>query len=123
MTAAFLIRALLSGMIVAAIAFIAKRSPALGGLVASIPLVSTLGMIWLWRDTKDSELVADYVGSAFWYFLPSMPMFLLIPALLRNGVNFWIALGAGCVLTVLLYLVTISIAARFGIRQIGRAHV
>ncbi len=116
MTAAFIIRALLSGMIVAAIALIAKRSPALGGLVASIPLVSTLGMIWLWRDTKDSVLVADYVGSAFWYFLPSMPMFLLIPALLRNGVNFWIALCAGCVLTVLLYLITISIAARFGIR-------
>jgi hypothetical protein len=116
MTAAFLIRALLSGMIVAAIALIAKRSPALGGLVASIPLVSTLGMIWLWRDTKDSALVADYVGSAFWYFLPSMPMFLVIPALLRNGVNFWIALGAGCVLTILLYLITISIAARFGIR-------
>jgi hypothetical protein len=115
-TAAFLIRALLSGMIVAAIALIARRSPALGGLVASIPLVSTLGMIWLWRDTKDSELVADYVGSAFWYFLPSMPMFLLIPTLLRNGVNFWIALGAGCVLTILLYLITISIAARFGIR-------
>ena len=116
MTAAFLIRALLSGIIIAAIALIAKRSPALGGLVASIPLVSTLGMIWLWRDTKDSELVADYVGSAFWYFLPSMPMFLVIPALLRNGVNFWIALAAGCVLTILLYLITISIAARFGIR-------
>ncbi len=116
MTAAFLIRALLSGVIVAAVALIAKRSPALGGLVASIPLVSTLGMIWLWRDTKDSALVADYVGSTFWYFLPSMPMFLLIPVLLRNGVNFWIALGAGCVLTVLLYLITISIAARFGIR-------
>jgi len=116
MTAAFLIRALLSGMIVAAIALIAKRSPALGGLVASIPLVSTLGMIWLWRDTKDSALVADYVGSAFWYFLPSMPMFLLIPALLRSGVNFWIALVAGCVLTILLYLITISVTARFGIR-------
>jgi hypothetical protein len=116
MTMAFIIRALLSGIIVAAIALVAKRSPALGGLIASIPLVSTLGMIWLWRDTKDSELVADYVGSAFWYFLPSMPMFLLIPALLRNGVNFWIALTAGCVLTILLYLITISITARFGIR-------
>jgi len=115
-TMAFFIRALLSGMIVAAIALIAKRSPALGGLIASIPLVSTLGMIWLWRDTQDSALVADYVGSAFWYFLPSMPMFLLIPALLRHGVNFWVALGAGCVLTILLYLITISIAARFGIR-------
>ena len=116
MTLAFITRALLSGIIVAAIALLAKRSPAMGGLLASIPLVSTLGMIWLWRDTKDSELVADYVGSAFWYFLPSMPMFLIIPALLRHGVNFWVSLGIGCVVTILLYLITISIAARFGVR-------
>jgi hypothetical protein len=113
---AFVIRAVLSGLIVAGIALAAKRSPALGGLVASIPLVSTLGMIWLWRDTKDVNLVADYVGSTLWYFMPSLPMFLLIPALLRNGVNFWIALASGCILTVLLYLVTIGIAARFGVR-------
>ena len=116
MTLAFITRAILSGIIVAAIALLAKRSPAMGGLLASIPLVSTLGMIWLWRDTKDSELVADYVGSAFWYFLPSMPMFLIIPALLRHGVNFWVSLGIGCVVTILLYLITISIAARFGVR-------
>ena len=116
MTLALITRVLLSGIIVAAIALLAKRSPAMGGLLASIPLVSTLGMIWLWRDTKDSELVANYVGSAFWYFLPSMPMFLIIPALLRHGVNFWISLGIGCVVTILLYLITISIAARFGVR-------
>jgi hypothetical protein len=112
---AFLIRAVVSGMLVALIALVARKSTNLGGLIASIPLVSTLGMIWLWRDTGDVRLVADYVQSAFWYFLPSMPMFLLIPALLRNDVNFWVALGAGCLLTVLLYLITISIVARFGV--------
>ena len=85
-------------------------------MIASIPLVSTLGMIWLWRDTGDTKLVADYVYSAFWYFLPSMPMFLLIPWLLRSGANFWLALGAGVTLTFVLYLITIGIAARFGVR-------
>lgn len=112
---ALIIRAILSGIIVTAIALLAKRSPAMGGLLASIPLVSTLGMIWLWRDTRDTELVANYVGSTFWYFLPSMPMFLLIPWLLRSGCSFWLALGAGCLMTILLYLITISIAARFGV--------
>jgi hypothetical protein len=112
----FLIRALLSGIIVAAVAFVARKSPGLGGLIASIPLVSTLGMIWLWRDTGDPKLVADYVYSAFWYFLPSIPMFLLIPWLLRSGTGFWVALGAGIALTFVLYLMTIGIAARFGVR-------
>lgn len=113
---ALVIRAALSGIIIALIAFLAKRSPAAGALLASLPLVSTLGMIWLWRDIKDPEVLANFAASAFWYFVPSMPMFLLIPALLRSGVNFWIALGAGCLLTVILYLITISIAARFGVR-------
>lgn len=116
MTAAFFIRAIISGLIVAAIALVSRKSPGLGGMIASIPLVSTLGMIWLWRDSGDPELVADYVYSAFWYFLPSMPMFLVIPWLLRSGFGFWSALAAGVVLTIILYLVTIGIAARFGVR-------
>jgi hypothetical protein len=116
MTLAFLSRVALSGLIVALIAVIAKRSPAAGALVASLPLISILGMIWLWRDTQDSVLMARHVEATFWYVLPSLPMFILIPAMLRNGFGFWPALFAGCVLTILLYLVMISAAARFGIR-------
>jgi hypothetical protein len=116
MTLAFLTRALLSGFIIAAIALIAKRNPAAGALVASLPLISILGMIWLWRDTHDSALMATHVEATFWYVLPSLPMFLLIPMLLRHGVTFWLALASGCAVTILLYLVTINIAARFGVR-------
>jgi hypothetical protein len=117
LTGAFLLRALLSGLIVALVALVGRKSPGLGGLIASLPLVSTLGMIWLWRDTGNSELVADYVQSAFWYFLPSLPMFLVIPMLLRNGSSFWATLTAGCALTIVLYLLTSLVAARFGVRM------
>lgn len=117
MTLAFITRALLSGFIVAAIALIAKRNPAAGALVASLPLVSILGMLWLWRDTGDAALMANHVEATFWYVLPSLPMFLVMPAMLRNGVSFWVALMASCVLTFLLYLATINIAAKFGVRM------
>ena len=73
-------------------------------------------MIWLWRDGATSEAMANYVGGTFWFFLPSMPMFLIIPALLRRGIAFWPALGIGCAITVVLYLLMIAIAARFGLR-------
>lgn len=55
---AFIIRALLSGLIVAAVALIARRSPGFAALVASLPLISVLGMVWLWRDTGDAERMA-----------------------------------------------------------------
>jgi hypothetical protein len=112
---AFLVRALLSGLIVAAVALIARRSPAVAALVASLPLISVLGMVWLWRDTHDSVRLANHAEATFWYVLPSLPMFLLIPALLRAGAGFPIALLAGCVLTVFLYLLTVALAARFSV--------
>jgi len=113
--AALLVRAALSGVIVALVALIARRSPAAGALVASLPLVSVLGMIWLWHDTRDPIRLADHAQATLWYVLPSLPMFLLIPALLRHGVGFWPALTGGCAVTVLLYLATVAVAARFGV--------
>jgi hypothetical protein len=99
-------KAALSGLLVMAISEIAKRSPALGALVASLPLVSILAMIWLWNDTRDTLRIAAHAEATFWLVLPTLPMFLLLPALLRAGYDFWLALAAGCALTVALYLVT-----------------
>jgi ABC-type nickel/cobalt efflux system permease component RcnA len=113
---AFAIRAILSGIIIALIALVGKKAPAAGALIASLPLISILGMVWLWRDTGDNKLVADHAEATFWYVLPSLPMFLLIPLLLRNGYGFWLSLSTGIAMTILLYLGTILIAARFGIR-------
>ena len=111
-----LVKAMLSALIVVAVAEIAKRSPGYGALLASLPLISVLGMIWLWRDKPDAANMAAHVEATFWYVLPSLPMFLLIPALLRNGMSFWAALLIGCALTMLLYLAMTWAAPRFGIR-------
>ena len=109
------IKAMLSGILIAAISEIAKRSPAAGALVASLPLVSILGMMWLWRDTGDPVRMAAHAEATFWYVLPSLPMFLLIPALLRGGVPFWGALASGCALTIGLYLLMAWAGPRLGI--------
>jgi len=111
----FVVKCALSGIIVAVVSVIAKRSPAFGALVVSLPLVSLLGIVWLWRDTGDAERIAGLAQSTFWYVLPSLPMFLILPAMLRAGVGFWPSLAAGCAVTVILYFVTAWVLARFGI--------
>ena len=93
------IKAALSGILIAIISEVAKRYPGFGGLIASLPLVSVLGMIWLWRDRPDAMNMATHAEATFWFVLPSLPMFLLIPAMLRHGYSFWISLAVGCVLT------------------------
>jgi hypothetical protein len=110
-----LIKALISGAIVGVASETARRNAALGALFASLPLVSVLGMIWLWRDTRDLERLSVHAGATFWYVLPSLPMFLAMPWLWRHGVGFWPGLGLGCALTVALYIGTAALLARAGI--------
>lgn len=73
-------KALISGALIAAASEVAKRFPGIGALIASLPLVSVLGMIWLWRDKPDAENMADHAGATFWYVIPSLPMFLVLAA-------------------------------------------
>jgi len=109
------IKAAISGLLAATVSEIAKRSPAFGALVASLPIVSIMAVIWLWRDTGDSARIASHMEATFWYVLPSLPMFLLMPAMLRADIGFWPSLAASCALTVALYFLTAWTLAKFGI--------
>lgn len=111
-----IVKAALSGVIIALVSEVARRNAGFGALIASLPLVSLLGMLWLWRDTHDTERLAAHAGATFWFVLPSLPMFLLIPVLLRRGAPFWGAIAAGCLLTIGLYLSMIWLAPRFGVK-------
>ena len=110
------IKAALSGILIAIVSEVAKRYPGFGALIASLPLVSVLGMIWLWRDKPDVTNMAAHSEATFWYVMPSLPMFLLIPAMLRQGFGFWLSLLAGCALTVALYGLISWLGPRFGLR-------
>ncbi len=110
-----LLKAAVSGIVIALVSTIARRSPGIGALVASLPLVSILGMLWLWHETRDPVRMEAHVGATFWYVLPSLPMFLMVPALMRAGIPFHPALGLGCLLTVALYAVVVWLGPRIGI--------
>lgn len=112
----FLIKAGLSGLLAAAISEIARRYPGWGGLVASLPLTSLMAMIWLWRDTGDAARVADLSQSTIWFILPSLPLFLVLPALLRSGVGFWAAMGIAVAGTMALYALMFWAGPRFGLK-------
>lgn len=111
-----LLKAIISGIIIAIVSEVSKRSPGFGALIVSIPLVSVMAMMWLWRDTRDPVRLASHAEATFWYVLPTLPMFLLISALLRRGMSFWPALGIGCAITIALYVLIVWIGPRFGLR-------
>jgi len=109
-------KAAISGLIIAIVSELARRLPAFGALVASLPLISVMGMLWLWRDRPDVANMAAHAEATFWYVLPSLPMFLLIPFLLRKGVGFYPSLLGGCGLTVALYLTMMAVGPKLGLK-------
>jgi hypothetical protein len=111
----FMFKVVLSGLLIGIISEVARRSPGFAALIASLPLVSIIAMVLMWREDQDAARIASHSAATFWYVLPSMPMFLVLPWLLRHDVAFWSALAAGCLLTISLYAVMIWIAPRLGI--------
>jgi hypothetical protein len=111
-----ILKTLISAVIIAVISEIAKRSPAFAALIASLPLISVLGILWIYQETSDVERIAAHAEATFWLVLPSLPMFLLLPAMLRHGVGFYLALALNCALTALLYFGMVKLGAAFGMK-------
>ena len=86
----------------------------LSALIIALPLVSMLAMIWMRSGGQDNERIANHAESTFWFVLPTLPMFLILPWLLRHGWGFWPSLGVCCAVTVVLFRLTVA-----GLRGVG----
>ena len=111
-----IVKAGISGAIVAAVSEIARRHPGWGGLLASLPLTSLLAMIWLYRDSSDAERVAQLSVSTIWFFIPSVPLFIALPVLIRSGVGFWASMAIVVAGTLALYALMFWAAPRLGLK-------
>jgi hypothetical protein len=101
----FLLKVLISALVVAGASELARRYSLIGALLAALPLTSILAMIWLWRDNVPAAQIADFAGSIFWLVLPSLLLFIVMPLMLRAGYAFWPSLGVGCTLSVVGYAI------------------
>jgi hypothetical protein len=106
----------ISAALIVAVSEISKRSSLIGGLFASLPLVSLLAMIWLYHDTRDTQKVAALSSSIFWLVLPSLALFIALPALLKRGVNFYPALVMSTVGMLSCYGAMLFTLSKFGIK-------
>ena len=108
-------KALLSGVIIAAVSELAKRNNTAASIVHSLPLVSLLALIWLYSETRDTALIGRHMFGTFWFILPTLPMFLAVPWLLRRGIAFWPALGVCVAGTIALYFLTMRLLKAAGV--------
>ncbi len=112
----FIAKAVFGGLTIALVATIAKRHPGWGGLLAALPLTSILALTLLYIDTREPEPVAALATSILWFILPSLPLFIALPAMLRGGMGYWAAIGISMAGTLLLYALTFWALPRFGVK-------
>lgn len=104
----------ITAAVVVLVSELAKRSDKLGGLVAALPLVTILALIWLYVENQPPAKIANHAWYTFWYVVPTLPMFLLFPALLQR-LGFWPTLGACVVVTLVSFALFALLVRRFGI--------
>jgi hypothetical protein len=113
--AEYVVKIVLTSMLVVAISETAKRSSLAGAILASLPLTSLLAFVWLYVDTGDTQKVASLATGIFWLVLPSLVLFVALPVLLARGIGFWPGLGGSIALTVACYFAMIWVLGRLGI--------
>jgi hypothetical protein len=112
----YLTKIVITAVLVVLISEIAKRSTLTGGILASIPLVSVLAMVWLYVDTHDSAKVVALSYSIFWLILPSLTLFVMLPVLIKKGLGFYPSMTVSVLTTLFAYYLVIAAAGRFGIK-------
>ncbi|MBI86774.1 MAG: hypothetical protein CMG63_01710 [Candidatus Marinimicrobia bacterium] len=111
-----LFKLLISSLIIALISEYSKKSSFFGSLIASVPIISVLSLIWIYFESKDIEQIKNLSNSIFWMVIPSLMLFISFPPLINAGLNFWTSLIIAIILTIIFYILTILILFSYGIK-------
>ena len=109
-----IVKYLITAGVVVLVSEMAKRSDKLGGLIAALPLVTFLALIWLYIEQQPTEKIANHAWYTFWYVVPTLPMFLAFPMLLER-IGFWLALLSSVAITIVCFILFSLFIKQFGI--------
>ena len=111
----YAVKVVVSALLIVSIAEISKRSSLAGAILASVPLVSVIAMVWLYIDTRDPVRVSALANGIFWLVLPSLALFITLPLLLKQGHNFYLSMGISIAVTIGCYWLMVNVLQQFGI--------
>jgi len=105
---------LITAALVVVIAEVSKQNVKWGGLIAALPIMTLLALIWMHLDHQPDAKLASFSYYTFWYVLPTLPLFLIFPALLARF-GFWPALLASVLATALIFAACAWALRRYGV--------
>ncbi|OGQ06980.1 MAG: hypothetical protein A3G32_07225 [Deltaproteobacteria bacterium RIFCSPLOWO2_12_FULL_40_28] len=93
----FIGKVVISGVLIAAISSLAKTFPKWAALLTALPLMTFLSLIWIYVETKDLALLANYTKDVLIWILPSFLFLIAAIYLFRAKVPFLITMGISTV--------------------------
>ncbi|KRD93192.1 DUF3147 family protein [Priestia aryabhattai] len=92
-----IIKILMSALIIAGVTEMAKRFPAYGGIVAALPIVSLLSIVWLSVQGEKREVISQFTLGVL-YGLPGTILLLAVVYIcLKNSLHLFMSLSIGVV--------------------------
>jgi len=95
MNALFVVKVVVSALVIAAATEVAKRYPFWGAVIIALPLTSILAMSWLYAETRDNALLTQFAKDIFVIVPVSLVFFLPFWLESKTQLGFVINLLAG----------------------------
>ena len=112
-----IIKFITTAAIIVLISEVAKFSDKLGALIASIPIITFITLFWLFYENQSNEKIANHAYYTFWYVLPTLPMFLFFPWIIKH-LSFWPSFLLSILLTIIIFFIYAYFLKRFNIHLI-----
>ena len=112
----YLLKIATSITLIILISEISKRNTFFGSLIASLPIISIISIIWFYSDTKDIEKIINLSQGIFWLVIPSLLFFVILPFLLKNGISFYFSISISIISTIVAYFIQVVMLKYFNIK-------
>jgi len=98
----FILKAVISGIIVATVSTVAQRSSTMAALLMGIPFTSFLAMVFMYYGGVDADTFAKFSFETIYFVLTSLIFFAIIGVTIKY-IGFWYSVVLGAIVTIILY--------------------
>lgn len=112
----YFLKTVFAAVLIVAISELAKRSAILGAILASVPTISVLAILFLYLDTHSLSAVSRLSTGIFWMVLPSLIFFIALPVCLKFKMNFSFSFVFSLGLMIVFYFLMLLALRIFGLR-------
>ncbi|WP_408009840.1 DUF3147 family protein [Pseudalkalibacillus sp. A8] len=90
-----LVKILLSALLIGLVTEIARRFPAYGGIIAALPLVSLLSIIWLYVQGEEKLHISKFALGVLWGFPATAVLLIIVYISLKHSIHLYISISLG----------------------------